>query len=176
MKRVGNLFEQIITFENLMRSAYRAAQGKKTQPRVAHFLFHLEKEILQLQQELSQETWQPSGFRVFDIREPKPRRISAADFRDRVVHHALCNHLEPVFDKRLIYDTWACRKGKGTHQAVKRTQTFCQEYPYFLKCDIKRYFDNIDHQVLKKLLSVSLKISICCRYLIVLLIIHCRVH
>ena len=157
MKRVGHLFEKIISFENLLRAARQAASGKKEQIRIAHFLFHLENELLQLQAELAQNTWQPCGFRVFEIREPKPRRISAADFRDRVVHHALCNILEPVFDKRLIFDTWACRKGKGSHGAVKRAQMFCRRYPYFLKCDIRLYFDSVDHSILKGILWRILK-------------------
>ncbi len=157
MKRVGYLFERIISFENLLKAARQAASGKKEQIRVAHFLFHLENELLGLQAELEQNIWQPGGFRVFEIREPKPRRISAADFRDRVVHHALCNILEPVFDKRLIFDTWACRKGKGSHRAVKRAQYFCRHYPFFLKCDIRKYFDSVDHSVLKDILRRILK-------------------
>jgi len=93
MKRVGNLFESVIAFENLIKATQQAAQGKKKQVRVAHFLFHQETECLRLQTELKQGTWKPGNFRVFEIKEPKPRRISAADFRGRVVHHALCNVL-----------------------------------------------------------------------------------
>lgn len=157
MKRVGNLFNSAIAYDNLLRATKQAARGKKEQQRVAHFLFYMEQELLQLQEELAQEIWQPSHFRIFEIREPKPRRICAADFRDRVVHHALCNVLNPVFDKRLIFDTWACRKGKGSHRAVKRAQAFSRRYPYFLKCDVRRYFDSVDHQVLKQLLRRIIK-------------------
>lgn len=157
MKPIGYLFEPVVAFDNLIRATQQSARGKKIQLRVAHFLFHQEKECLRLQDELSQGCWQPSHFRIFEIREPKPRRISAADFQDRVVHHALCNILEPVFEKRLIFDTWACRLGKGSHQAVQRAQLFAKRYPYFLKCDIRRYFDSIDHQVLKQLLQRMIK-------------------
>lgn len=157
MKRAGNLFERVVAFDNLLRATRQAARGKKEQLRVAHFLFHQEKECLRLQAELRQGIWQPSGFRVFEIREPKPRRISAADFQDRVVHHALCNVLEPVFERRLIFDTWACRRGKGSHLAVKRAQVFSRRFPYFLKCDIRRYFDNVDHAILKRLLRRLIK-------------------
>lgn len=157
MKRVGLLFERVVAFENLLYATRQAARGKTSQLRVAHFLFHQEKECLRLQTELKQGIWLPSGFRVFEIREPKPRRISAADFQDRVVHHALCNILEPVFERRLIFDTWACRRGKGSHLAVKRAQVFSQRFPYFLKCDIRRYFDNVDHAILKRLLRRLIK-------------------
>ncbi len=157
MKRVGCLFEKIISFRNLHRAAIGAASGKKEQIRIAHFLFHLEKEVICLQQELEQGIWQPSGFRVFEIRDPKPRRICAADFRDRVVHHAVCHVLGPVFDKRMIFDSWACRKNKGSHMAVKRAQGFCRRNGYFLKCDIRRYFDSVDHGVLKQLLRRIIK-------------------
>jgi len=157
MKRIGHLFEKVINFENLLQATRQAASGKKEQIRVAHFLFHLETELLQLQRELAQNIWQPSGFRIFEIREPKQRRISAADFRDRVVHHALCNILEAIFDKRLIFDSYACRRGKGSHQAVKRAQMFCRRYPYYLKCDIRKYFDSVDHTVLKGILRRILK-------------------
>jgi len=101
--------------------------------------------------------WQPSEYRIFEVREPKPRRINATDFRDRVVHHAICNILEPIFERRLIYDSWACRLNKGTHAAVKRAQQFARQYPYFLKTDIRRYFQSVDHQILKQLLQRIIK-------------------
>lgn len=157
MKRIGFLFDRVIAFDNLLKATQQAARGKKEQLRVAHFLFHQEKECLRLQDELRQDIWRPSDFRVFEIREPKPRRISAADFQDRVVHHALCNVLEPIFERQLIFDTWACRRGKGSHLAVQRAQGFSRHYRYFLKCDIRRYFDSVDHAVLKKLLRQFLK-------------------
>ncbi len=157
MRRVGFLFDQVVAFDNLLRATQRAARGKKEQLRVAHFLFHQEQECLRLQAELIQEVWWPSGFRVFEVREPKPRRINAADFQDRVVHHALCNVLEPVFERRLIFDTWACRRGKGSHLAVQRAQALSRRYPYYLKCDIRRYFDNVDHAILKRLLRRLIK-------------------
>jgi len=75
--------------------------------------------------------------------------ISAAPFRDRVVHHALCNIIEPLFDKTFIYDSYANRKGKGTHAAIDRFQDYAQKYPYVLKCDIRKFFPSIDHDILK---------------------------
>ena len=152
MKRHGFLFERIIAFENLLMAARQAASSKKDRVQVAHFLFHLETELIDLQNELQAETWRPGPFRVFEIREPKPRRISAADFRDRVLHHAICNVIGPIFEKRAIYDSWACRTGKGSHGAVLRAQEFARRHRYFLKCDIRRYFESVDHAILKRLL------------------------
>ncbi len=157
MKRHSHLFERIVTFDNLLFAAQKAMRGKKNKQRVAHFLFHLETELFKLQDELQTGKWQPCDYRIFEIREPKPRRISATDFRDRVLHHAICNILEPIFDRRLIYDTWACRPGKGSHAAVKRAQFFARQYPYFLKCDIRHYFESIDHHILKHLLQKMIK-------------------
>ena len=152
MKRHGFLFERIAAFDNLLMAARQAASGKKDRMRVADFLFHLETELLCLQDELKAGTWRPGPFRVFEIREPKPRRISAADFRDRVLHHAICNIIGPIFEKRAIHDSWACRTGKGSHGAVLRAQGFARRHRYFLKCDIRRYFESVDHAILKRLL------------------------
>lgn len=91
------------------------------------------------------------------MRDPKPRRICAAPFHDRVVFHAICNVLEPLFERRLIFDTWACRQGKGNHAAVKRAQYFAQRRDYFLQCDVRKYFDSIDHVILKNLLRRIIK-------------------
>ena len=157
MKRYGHLFEQVITFENLRLATQKAALGKKDKLRVAHFLFHLENELFKLQEELQTGQWYPSDYHIFEIREPKPRRISATDFRDRVVHHALCQVLEPIFERRMIYDCWACRPGKGSHAAIKRAQQFARQYPYFLKCDIRHYFQSVDHKILKNLLQKLIK-------------------
>ena len=152
MKRYSRLFPQITGFNNLLLAANKASRGKRHKPAVASFDFHLEREVLTLQSELDEGHYQPGTFFTFDIRDPKPRRICAAPFRDRVVHHAICNVLDPFFDRRLISDSYACRSGKGSHAALKRAQHFSRRYPFFLKIDIRRYFDSIDHKVLKNLL------------------------
>jgi len=91
------------------------------------------------------------------IRDPKERTISAAPVRDRVVHHAIMNHYDAVFDRHLIYDCYACRVGKGTHRAVLRAFHFAKSSRYFLKMDVRKYFDSIDHAALKALLSALIK-------------------
>ncbi|MDP3001138.1 MAG: hypothetical protein Q8N47_26890, partial [Bryobacterales bacterium] len=118
MKRTGNLYEQVITFENLLGAAYRARRGKRLRPDVAAFHFDLESQLLGLRDELAAKTYQPGAYRAFYIQDPKKRLISAAPYRDRVVHHALCTVIEPVFERGFIYDSYANRVGKGTHAAL----------------------------------------------------------
>ena len=153
----STLFDQVVSLENLLMAARRAMRGKKKSPRVASFYFNLENELVDLQEELLTGTYRPRPYRTFIIYEPKQRRICAADFRDRVVHHALCRVLDPLFERYLIKDTYACRVHKGAHKAVKRAQYFARKQRYFLKCDIKKYFDSIDHAVLKARLRRKIK-------------------
>ncbi|MGK0189866.1 MAG: RNA-directed DNA polymerase [Verrucomicrobiales bacterium] len=97
---------------------------------------------------LASGVYQPSPYRYFHIYEPKKRRVAAAPFRDRVVHHAVVRVLEPRFEKRFIEDSFACRSGKGTHAAMYRASAFARKFPYVLKCDIRKYFPSIDHEPL----------------------------
>lgn len=157
MKRVGHLFESVVSFENILTAAKKAFRGKKSKASVASFFFHLEKEVIRLQEELVAGTYRPRPYRIFEIREPKARQICSSDFRDRVVHHAICNSIDPILERRLILDTYACRVGKGAHLAIKRAQFFANNQAYFLKCDISKYFQNIDHEILKSLLRRILK-------------------
>ncbi len=151
MKTYNRLFEQICSFENLLVAARKAQRGKRFQDEVARFNFHLERELYRLQAELQTQTYQPGDYHEFHIYEPKLRKISAAPYRDRVVHHALCNVVEPLFDRTFIFDSYACRKGKGTHKAVDRFTRFSRKTEYVLKCDIRKYFPSIDHEILKTL-------------------------
>ncbi len=150
MKKYKNLYPNIYSFENLLLAAKKAQKGKRFKPNTAKFNFQLERELLTLQEELLSQTYQPGEYHAFHIFDPKKRLISAAPYRDRVVHHALCNVIEPIFDKTFIYDSYACRKGKGQHKAVQRFTQFCQKNKYVLKCDIRKYFPTIDHEILKE--------------------------
>ena len=114
MKRYGNLWPHIIEFENLYRAAAKAQKGKRFQPNVLKFNFNLCSEIKQLQRELIHHTYCPGPYYTFEISDPKRRLISAAPYRDRVVHHALCNIIEPIMDRTLIGNTYANRIGYGT--------------------------------------------------------------
>lgn len=152
MKRYGNLFDKIIEIQNLYMAAKKSFCGKKFKYSAAPFYFNLENEILKMQRRLDDESYYPSPYKVFKIFEPKERRICCAEFYDRVVHHAIMNVLEPIFEKRLINETYACRVGKGTHVALKKSQYLVRKYNYYLKCDIRKCFESIDHQALKSLL------------------------
>ncbi len=128
MKTYRNLYPRVWAFENVY-AAYRAARkGKRKKPSVAAFEFNQEEELLRLQEELQTKTYQPGPYVSFYIHDPKKRLISAAPFRDRVVHHALCRVIEPIFEARFIHDSYANRVGKGTHRALDRCQQFARRY------------------------------------------------
>ena len=148
LKTYKHLYPQIASFDNLYLAFKAARRGKRARPDIAEFEFNLEENLLDLQSELQAQTYEPGSYHNFRINDPKPRLISAAPFRDRVVHHALCRVIEPLFERRFIDDSYACRKGRGTHAAIDRAQEFSKKYPYVLKCDIKHFFPHMDHQVL----------------------------
>ena len=148
MKREGNLFEKVADFHALCAAAKRAARGKGGAYSTAAFIIDMERETLALQRDILDGTYRPKPYRTFYISDPKPRTISAADFRDRVAHHALCAVLEPLFERAAIFDSYACRKGKGSHAAVRRAQSFAGRFPYFLKLDVKKFFETVDHGVI----------------------------
>ena len=157
MKRAGQLWDRLIGFENLHRAAQNAARGKRHRPDVAAFRFGIERELCKLQDELHAKAYRPGGYRTFQVYEPKKRLISAAPFRDRVVHHALCQVLEPVFEPAFISDSYACRKGKGTHAAVDRFTEFVRGNRFVLKCDVSKFFPSVDHGILKSLVRRKIK-------------------
>jgi retron-type reverse transcriptase len=140
-------------WSNLLLACRRAQCGKRFKDNVAAFNFGRERELLGLQQELREQTYQPGPYFEFYIREPKKRLISAAPYRDRVVHHALCNVIEPIFDATFIHNSFACRVGKGQHQAADRFTYFARRYPWVLKCDIQKYFPSMDHDILFEWIS-----------------------
>ena len=157
MKRHGRLWPGLVSFANLLAAARRAAAGKRSRPDVAFFLMNLETELFGLQRQLTQGTYAPGPYRTFRIYEPKPRMISAAPFRDRVVHHALTQMLEPLFERRFTKDSFACRCGLGTHRALERAKLGAKKYRFVLKCDIRKYFPSIDHEILMGLLCRVVK-------------------
>jgi len=157
VKRLGGLWPQITSFENLYIAYQKARRGKKRAYEIARFALNLESELLALQAQLLAGTYQPGAYRLFSIYERKPRQIAAAPFRDRVVHHALLNIIEPAIDRQFIHDSYACRKGKGVHAAVNRYQNWAKRYTYVLKMDVSRYFPSIDHELLKCKLRKKIK-------------------
>ncbi|MEM6838614.1 MAG: RNA-directed DNA polymerase [Cyanobacteria bacterium P01_C01_bin.120] len=157
MKRYGNLWPTITDFENLLQAAKQAQRGKRFRSNVLAFNFRLEHELFALQTELLDQTYQPGGYRTFEIWDPKPRRISAAPYRDRVIHHALCNVIVPPLERTLITTTYANRLGYGTHRALKQFTQWARRYSYCLQCDIQKYFPSIDHSLLQGLIRRRIK-------------------
>lgn len=157
MKRTGNLWEQLTSWENLTAAARAAARGKRRRPDVARFLHELESNLCGLQRELEDGSYRHGGYRTFWIQDPKPRLISAAPFRDRVVHHALTRVLEPIFERRFTDYSFASRKGFGQHRALRLAREACRRYGFVLKCDIRKYFPSIDHAILKELIARVVK-------------------
>ena len=150
MKSYTDLWAEITSWPNLLRAAYKARKRKRRRPNVARFQADLEPEVAQLRVELLNKTYRPGVYKTFHIHSPKRRLISAAPYRDRVVHHALCNVVEPLFERRFISDTYANREDKGTHAALRRYAQFVRRYRYVLRGDIKKYFPSMDHEVLLK--------------------------
>ena len=148
-KKHDNLFEHIADFQALHAAARKAIKGKRKKRVPSAFMANLEKELLKIERRLKGGSWKPGGYVTIHIKDPKPRMVSAAPFRDRVVHHAVCNVVEPLFERGFIYDSYANRVGKGTHKAVTRYEKFRDRYKHVFRCDIFRYFPSIDHEILK---------------------------
>ena len=157
------LYAKMLDFQNLYDAHLAARKGKRNKGEVIRFEMNLGPNLCVLKQELSENTYTPRGYKHFMVYEPKARSIYAPDYADRVVQHCLCDNIvRHVLEPRLIYDNAACRVSKGTHFSMRRLSGFMSDLyqkfgckGYFLKCDIKKYFANINHEVLKqKLIKV----------------------
>ena len=158
MKTYNNLYPQIYSFHNLLWAFKKAQRCKRDRPPVMKFRQNLEPNLFQLQEELIYKTYRPGEYRCFYVYDPKTRLIMAAPFRDRVVHHALCNIIAPIFEARFIHDSYACIQGRGVDAGVKRVVEFLREAErqrdkvYCLKCDVYHYFREIRHDTLRRLM------------------------
>ena len=157
MKRVNNIYPRILTHENLREAFRSAARGKQTHDDVVQFRKNFDANIQKLQDQLLNRNPDIGHYHFFTVRDPKVRTICAASFPERVLHHAIMNICEPFLDSYAIYDTYACRKGKGNRKALERTQKFTRRFPWYLKLDISKYFDSIDHAIAFQLLSRRFK-------------------
>lgn len=157
MRRFGFLFADICSFENLYAAFKRAFKGSGRTREACKFHFNLERELLKVKEELETESYRPSKYRYFKTFDPKERTISVAPFRDRVVHHALVRVLEPIFDPKFIYDSYATRKGKGTHKALRRAQESLRKKCFYFKTDVLKYFDSVEHEILLDLIKRRVK-------------------
>ena len=150
-------YEKIWGFQNLYKAHTVARLGKRSVGEVIDFEMNLAHNLSEISDALKNHTYEMSGYYSFMVHDPKDRVIHALHYRDRVVQHCLCDHvLAPFLDKKLIYDNAACRLTKGTHFAQDRVTGFLREFyrkygteGYFLKCDIRKFFDSIDHEILK---------------------------
>lgn len=149
--------EEIFTFENLYNAYLYTRKGKRDKACVQKYSYNVLNNTLYLEQQLQSRRYQPGKYHEFYVFEPKKRLIKAPPFRDRVVQRCLCQHaLEPAIERQLIFDTYACRKGKGTHKGLARTEEFMRRHyrkhgrdGWIIKGDITSYFYSIDHKILK---------------------------
>ncbi len=148
-----NLWSQMVSFENLWLAYLAARRGKRSRPAVAAYERTADTRLLRLHERLEAGTYQPGAYRTFVIQEWKRRLISAAPFEDRIVHHAVCRLIEPIWEARFIHDTYACRVGKGTLAALNRAQHFARNNRYVLQLDVREFFPSVDHAILRDTLS-----------------------
>jgi RNA-directed DNA polymerase len=153
---MAKLFEAVTDWDNLWRAFSCAARGKRRKGSAAAFEQQVADRLLALQEDLRGKTYRPGAYRHFFIHEPKRRKISAAPFRDRVVHHALCQVIEPIFEAQFITDSYANRSGKGTHRAIARLEHYARRYRYVLRADVVQHFPSLDHGILRGTLARQL--------------------
>ncbi len=159
-----NIYNSIHNYENLLNAWQNAKKGKTKRRYIKRFQRNLKDNLLKLQKELANQTYQPCDLKTFILRDPKTRKISKSAFRDRVVHHSLCLLIVPIFEKEFIYDSHANQIGKGTLKAIERFDEFKRIVSknntrecYLLKADIKHYFEEIDHEILIEIIRRKIK-------------------
>jgi retron-type reverse transcriptase len=159
MKRYNNLFSQVIDFKNIHSAYLKTRKRKRCAKKALIFTFNLERNLVGIRKELVLQSYKHGKYSEFLVCDSKKRRIKAPCFKDRVIHHSLCNIIEPIFDKSFIFDSYACRNRKGTHKGVKRLKSFLKNERdcYCLKCDISKYFDSINQYVLMCLIKRKIK-------------------
>ncbi|MEK6809389.1 MAG: reverse transcriptase/maturase family protein [Nanoarchaeota archaeon] len=161
-----SLYDQVCSLQNLQAAFSKARKGKTKRSDVLEFESNLKNNLLQLRADLLLHSYRPQPLTTFIIRDPKTRKINKSAFRDRIVHHALCNILEPIYEKIFIYDSYANRKGKGTLKALERFDYFKKEVAipykgyitgYCFKADVKHYFETVDHDILLNIIQRRIK-------------------
>lgn len=162
-KILENIFDEIISVENLLEAWKEFLRGKRSKKDVQGFSLHLMDNILALNRDLLQKNYKHGKYKRFRIYDPKPRDIHKAPVRDRLLHHAIHRKLYPLFDSKFIFDSYSCRNSKGIHGAINRLKKFASKASknntttcWVLQCDIKKFFANIDHQLLIEILKKSI--------------------
>lgn len=163
MKTFNNLFTQIYDYRNLYQAFLLAQRNKRNKPDVLKFKSCLESNLWNIQNDLIYKTYQPGEYKIFYVYDPKVRLIMAAPFCDRVVHHALCNIIEPIFENRFIDTSFACRVEKGVDAGVDKVTEYLFETRqiygkmYCLKCDIRKYFQSINKDILRHIVFKKIR-------------------
>lgn len=161
MKRFGNLFERICSYENLEQAFYAASNGKQKRPEVQEFASKLEVNLRQIQQELTAHTYHTSNYDVFIKYEPKKRVIYKLPFRDRIVHWAIMLVIQPIWVKNFTRDVYACVKGRGIHPCLKQLRQDLRDDPegtaYCLKLDVRKFYPSINHEIMKQVVRSKIK-------------------
>lgn len=159
-----NLFLQISSLENLFVSWNEFLRGKRFRPDVAAFGQHVEDNLFKLHNALRSGSWSHGAYEKFYVSDPKLRTIHKARVADRIIHHAIFRAIEPIFDRSFIFDSWSCRRNKGTHASVLRARSLLNrssrggsKQTWVLKCDIKKYFENVNQDILLTLIAKKIQ-------------------
>lgn len=160
-KKYRNLYPEICSWENILKAYKQTCNGKRKTWGYLEFKEYDEANLREIQSELLNKSYEIGSYRHFTIYEPKPRLISALTFKDRLVQHALCNIITPLFERTFLPYNFACRNGMGTHKGVIHVQSMLRKhnYSHFLKTDFSKYFPSINHGTLHK----EIKRKISCR-------------
>lgn len=153
MKRKGNLLHKIAEVDNLLLAYWKAKRGKAAKVYVIAYEENLMTNLEELRVMILSDKVKIGDYHFFKIYDPKERMICASAFGERVLQHALMNICHPIFECYQIYDSYACRIGKGTYKALERASSFALRYTHFAKLDVRKYFETIDHEILKKQLG-----------------------
>jgi len=157
MRRIGNLYTLIAEPENLRLAFLKSMRGKRAKPEVLAYAAGLDANLRLLREQLLARRVDVGHYHFFTVHDPKERVICAAAFPERVLHHAVMNVCEPVLERYAVHDSYACRTGKGMHAAVRRAQAYTRQSAWYLKLDIRKYFDSIRHETVMRLLERRFK-------------------
>ena len=151
-----------LSLANIWQSWYKFRRDKKSSKELEYFTYYLEQNLHQLWSDLNNENYKHDRYKKFIVTDNKHREISVASVKDRIVHRLLYEYLTEIYDKTFIYDVWSCRKNKGLLGVIERTQKFLSKYPngFIWRADIKKFFDNVDHEILIRIFTLRISVDI----------------